>query len=352
MYRHLTVILLFILLSGLVHGQKTIVGKVLNKTTHAPIPFANIGVVNSNVGTISNMDGSFSILLPQRLNRDTLIFTSLGFFKQGLAVSSLESKKDYTIYLNERVTLLQSVIITAKKIKDKDIDVGNRTYYGGNYEPDTTYAGRAVALLIDSKNFPEGTSFPVYVKKAKLLILRNNFQSFKFRVRINKYDSLTGKPGEDLLEKSIVEESDMKSGWLIFDLTKAYFRAKGPFFITFEQLVDLNGRTVIALGYREIMTLHPDWLKTDTVLIDNKKVITREFIPGRSDLPGTVSIPGTFIGISNSKSAIQKYTCFIRQTSLGEWTKVPFVIAATVTVSGQFGETPDQTKELPVLEIR
>ena len=85
MYRIIHAILLLILLSGLAHGQKTIVGKVLNKTTHAPIPFANIGVVNSNVGTISNMDGSFSILLPQRLSHDSLYFTSLGFYKQGYA---------------------------------------------------------------------------------------------------------------------------------------------------------------------------------------------------------------------------------------------------------------------------
>ena len=86
MYRYLPVILLFSLLSVLANGQKTIVGKVLNKTTHEPIPFANIGVVNSNVGTISNMDGSFSILIPQRLIHDSLFFTSLGFYKQGLAV--------------------------------------------------------------------------------------------------------------------------------------------------------------------------------------------------------------------------------------------------------------------------
>ena len=345
MYRHLTVILVFSLLSSLVFGQKTIVGKVLNKTTHEPIPFANIGIMNSNVGTISNMDGSFSILIPQKLNRDSLFFTSLGFFKQGLAVNMLD-KKDYIIYLSEKATLLQSVIITAKKLKDKDIDIGNKTYYAGNYEPDTTYAGRAVAVLIDGKNFPEGTKFPVYVKKAKLCILRNNFQSFKFRVRLNKYDSLTGKPGDDLLEQNIIEESNIKNGWLYFDLTKAYFKAKGPFFVTFEQLVDLNGRTQIILGYRDIMHFHPEWLKTDTVLIDNKKVVTREFMTGGIDLPGT------FIGISNSKSVIQKYSCYVRQTSLGEWTKVPFVIAATVTVSGQLGEAPEETKEAPVLEIR
>lgn len=348
MLRYLTVILLISLLSSLAYGQKTIVGKVLNKTTHQPIPFANIGIVNSNVGTISNMDGSFSILIPQRISRDSLIFTSLGFFKQGLAVSSLESKKEYTVYLNERATLLQSVLITGKKLKGKDIEVGNRSYYAGNYEPDTTYAGRAVALLIDGKNLPQGISFPVYVKKAKLLILNNNLHSFRFRVRLNKYDSLTGKPGEDLLEQSIVDESFIKSGWVDFDLSKLYFKAKGPFFVTFEQLADLATRTEISLGYRELMQIHPDWVRTDTVLIDNKKVITREFITGGLDLPGT------FIAISNTKSVIQKYTCYIRQTSLGEWTKVPIVIAAIVTINGLLGETaeePKEAKEAKVVEI-
>src|ERR1035437_2754328 len=152
MYRHLTAILLFSLLSALTYGQKTIVGKVLNKTTHEPISFANIGVVNSNVGTISNMDGSFSILIPERLNRDSLFFTSIGFKKQGLAVSGLESKKDYTIYLNEKTTVLKTFVVTAKKLKAKNIDSGNKTYIMGNYEPDTLYAGRAVALLIDGKD--------------------------------------------------------------------------------------------------------------------------------------------------------------------------------------------------------
>jgi hypothetical protein len=346
MYRLLTAILLFSLLSALAYGQKTIVGKVLNKTTHEPISFANIGVMNSNVGTISNMDGSFSILIPERLNRDSLIFTSIGYSKQGFTVNSLESKKEYTIYLNEKTTVLKTFVVTAKKLKAKNIDSGNKTWVMGNYEPDTLYAGRAVSLLIDGKDFPVGTTFPVYVKKAKLYIYRNNFLSFKFRVRINKYDSLTGKPGEDLLEQSIVEESNMKSGWLYFDLTKYYFKAKGPFFVTFEQLTDLERRTQIILAYRDIINLHPDWLKKETVLFDNRKVVNQKFIPGIIDQPGT------FIGVSDTKSIIQQYTCFFRQTSLGEWTKVPLVIAAAVTVSRQLGDPSTEVKEGTASEIQ
>jgi len=53
---------------SLAYSQKTIVGKISNKTTHEPIPYANIGVVNSRAGTISNLDGSFSIILPEKLS--------------------------------------------------------------------------------------------------------------------------------------------------------------------------------------------------------------------------------------------------------------------------------------------
>jgi hypothetical protein len=345
MYRLPLTILLFILSSVLTYGQKTIVGKILSTTTKEPIPYANIGIVNSNVGTISNYDGSFSILLPQRLSNDTLTFSSLGFFGKKMPVNMLESKKEYTILLSEKATLLKPVIITAKMAKDKYFELGNKTYDSGNYEPDTTYAGRSVALLIDNKNFPKGISFPVYIKKAKLCIFTNNFDSYKFRIRLNKYDSLTGKPGEDLLDKSIVVESSLKNGWLDFDLSKLYFSVSGPFFVTFEQLLDLEDRTVIALGYRRIIRMHPDWLKTETVIFDGKKETTQKLIMGGIDLPGT------FIGASYSKSVIEKYSCFIRETSLGGWTKVPLIIAATVTVCGQAATTTEISSKLPVLEI-
>ena len=345
MYRIILAILLFSLSSNLTFGQKTIVGRILSKTTKEPIPYANIGIVNSNVGTISNFDGSFSIIIPQKLIKDTLTFSSLGFYKDVLEVNLLDAKKEYTVYLNEKATILKPVVITAKKIKEKLVNLGNSTSYGGNYEPDTTYAGRAVALLIDNKSFPKGSSFPVMVKKATLYIFRNNFESFKFRIRLNKYDSLTGKPGEDLIDKSIIVESTIRSGWLDFDLSKLYFKATGPFFLTFEQLIDKNDRAAIALGFKDIIREHPDWLQIDTVYFGGKKEVTQKLIKGGIDLPGT------FIGTTNSNSALNKYSCFIRQTSLGDWTKIPMVIAATVSVTGHVSPVTQEPAVPEFIEI-
>lgn len=318
MKRNLTVFLFFIFLSTLASGQITIIGKVLNKTTHIPIPYANIGIEYIDVGTISNMDGSFSILIPNPLSRDALIFSSPGYEQQELAVKDLEPGRGLTIYLDDKTIMQWPVILTASDNKHKDFEIGNFEHTVSIYEPDTVYTGRAIALLIDKKNFPKGAGFPVYVKKAALYIQSNNFESFKFRVRINKYDSLTGEPGEDLLEQSIIVESNIDNGWLDFDLSKAYFSANGPFFITFEQLLDLSSRTVIAMGYREIHR-HPT---------------------------------GTHIGFSNSMSGINKYSCFNRQTSMGEWRKLPYAITATVTVNAPVGQTPEKPKEAVVLEMR
>ena len=343
--RVLKVILFFIILSTQAYGQKTIVGKVLNKTTHEPIPYANIGILGSNIGTISNPDGSFSILIPEHLIGETLFFTSLGFFEKGLDLDSLLLKKDCTVFLNEKAIMLQPVLISAMAKKHKDFEIGNFENPVSIYEPDTVYAGRAIALLIEGKNFPKGATFPVTIKKASLYIQSNNFETFKFRVRINKYDSLTCQPGEDLLTQSIIVESDIYNGWLDFDLSNAHIISNGPFFITFEHLLDIEDRTAIAVSFRDIKH-HPEWFKTDTVLVDNKKVITKEFALNGKGLPGT------YIGISKSKSALKKYTCFVRQTSMGEWRKVPMAITASVKVNAPIGQTPEKPKEAVVLEMR
>ena len=345
MKQKLTALLIIFLLSGQTFAQKTIVGKVLNKETHAAIPFANIGILNSNIGTISNMDGSFSILIPERMNHDTLSFTSLGYNKQGIAVNGINPIQDLTIYLEEKAILLKSVVVTTKKLREKLFELGNSDYYTGNYEPDTTYAGRAITLLIDARSFKRDITFPLMVKKASLYIYKNNFETFKFRIRLNQYDSLTGKPGKDLIDKNIILESSIHDGWIYFDLADLYFKARGPFFVTFEQLIDQDDRAKVALGFRDITRSHPDWIRRDTLIYGGSKHIIQKFTKDGLDLPGTL------IGVTDSKSELNKYSCFIRQTSLAEWVKVPIVIAATVSVTAFTGALPNNTKEADVMEI-
>ncbi|MBB6001915.1 serine hydrolase [Arcicella rosea] len=340
MYHKLSLIFIFLIFSNLNFGQRIIKGKTLNRSTKEAVPYVNIGIRNTNVGTISNLDGSFSIVIPQKLISDTVIFSALGFGKRMIPLKLLEQDKEITIYLSEKITLLNQITITAPKQKNKTFELGNRSFNGGVYEPDTTYAGRCIALLIENKDsyIQKGLVFPAYLGKVNLRIFRNNLKSFKFRIRLNDVDSLTGQPNEDLLQQSIIVESSMKNGWLNFDLSHLNYQITKPFFITFEQILDINDRTVIADGYRDFMTKYPERLKIDTVEFEGKKEVRKKIMRGGIDLPGT------FIGISSTKTNL--FSCFERENSWGNWKKVHGIVCAYVTLNTQTQVTNDVTKRI------
>lgn len=327
--KHLLSFIIIFLISLNTFGQQTIKGKILNSTTQEPIQYANIGFKKSNVGTISNPDGSFSLYIPANTLNDTLIVSSIGFGSKNIPLKHLLTKKELTIFLNEKIVALNTVVVSSKKEKLKTFELGNADFKGGVLQTDTLYAGRSVSLLIENTeaNIKKGMIFPAFIEKAKLRIFRNNLQSFKYRVRLNEVDNLTGQPGQDLLTKSIVIQSSMKNGWLEFDLSDLNFEIDKPFFITFEQLLDLTDRTLITNEYNKFVSEHPNKVQFDTIEVDGRKEV-RKILKG-----GGIDLAGTFIGIAVSKTASEQYTSYVRETSFGEWKKVRGIVAATVTLS-------------------
>lgn len=304
-------------------SQIVVAGKVLNRDTHKPIAFANIGIIGSGVGSISNEDGSFSLPIPAKNLNDSLTFSAIGFGKKKVPINYFLGSPEKLVLLNEKAYTLNEVLVYEAKEKNKIFEVGNRSHVGGVLETDTLYSGRSIALLINPKSKKE-LQFPVYIQKASLRILRNNLPSFRFRIRLNRIDSVTGAPGEDILKKSIIVTSSKRSGWIDFDLSALHQLIDSPFFITFEQLVDRDDRTKIADGYREYIQKYPDKLKIDTVLFEGKKEVVKT-------LRGGIDLPGTFIAISKS----DQHTSYERQTSFDDWKKVRGIVTAYATLSNQ-----------------
>ncbi len=84
-------------------------GRILNKETKEPIPYANIFNYHSKNGTISDLNGYFKISVHNV--KDTLFVSSVGFKKQMIRLS--EKKSFYTLYMEENVQLLDAVSIIA-----------------------------------------------------------------------------------------------------------------------------------------------------------------------------------------------------------------------------------------------
>jgi hypothetical protein len=68
----------------------TIKGKVFDKETGLPLVFASVAVKESNVATVTNLDGEFSIKLPTPVTAKNLEISYVGYKNETIPISSLK----------------------------------------------------------------------------------------------------------------------------------------------------------------------------------------------------------------------------------------------------------------------
>jgi len=118
-----TLILCAALISSfIVHAQDPITfkGKVTDINS-VPLPYANLSIKNKPIGTITNADGEFDLHLTSYSSEDTLIVSMLGYKSYRIRLSDIKEFKNLRIKLEVRPTLLNEVVIVAKKVEPKEI---------------------------------------------------------------------------------------------------------------------------------------------------------------------------------------------------------------------------------------
>jgi len=107
----LTIILaLFATLS--VAQKLTVSGKVTDRDTHEPLPFASIGIKGKPIGTISNLQGDFDFHIPEEYRNEILVISMLGYSNFESPVWSLLSATPITLELIQSSTLLKEVLVS------------------------------------------------------------------------------------------------------------------------------------------------------------------------------------------------------------------------------------------------
>jgi TonB-linked SusC/RagA family outer membrane protein len=100
-----------------IYAQTLITGTVLDSKTNEPIPGANVVVEGTTQGTITNLDGKFSISVPDPST--ILVISFMGYTSQNV---STEGKTDLSIALvEEAVNLDELVVIGYGTVKKSDL---------------------------------------------------------------------------------------------------------------------------------------------------------------------------------------------------------------------------------------
>jgi len=92
-------------------AQTEIKSKVADFLTFMPIESASIYIKNTTVGTISNSDGKFVLLVPREFENDTLVISSIGYKSFKTVISEFDSTMD--VFLEEDIASLDEVLIVA-----------------------------------------------------------------------------------------------------------------------------------------------------------------------------------------------------------------------------------------------
>ena len=102
--------------------QRTITGRVTDARTNEAIPGVNILVKGTNVGSVTDVDGNYSLVAPD--DATTLIFSSVGYATQEVAING---RNTVDVALTSDVTELGEVVVTALGIKKEAKKLGYST---------------------------------------------------------------------------------------------------------------------------------------------------------------------------------------------------------------------------------
>lgn len=102
-----------ILLAFAAMAQKSMLsGKVTDKDTGEPLPFASIVIKGKPVGTVANLLGDFDFHFPVEYRNDILVVSMLGYESFEAPVWSLLNKGTLAVTLPKSATMLSEVVVT------------------------------------------------------------------------------------------------------------------------------------------------------------------------------------------------------------------------------------------------
>jgi len=218
-------------------------GKIIDGKTKKPLEFASVVLNNTNISTISNIDGEFSLKVPSNLLDNNLTLTYLGFNSKVIPLSKLHSDKNI-IKLEESFETLPNVNLTTKDpifIINKMMDARQQNYfnkplimkafYRESIKKKKSYASLSEAV-VDIYKFPYKSNNKDYVKLYKA---RKSTDYRKIDTLVIK---LQGGPYNNL-NMDMIKNHNLFFASDIFEIYN----------FTFDKVISMNNKTVYVINF-------------------------------------------------------------------------------------------------------
>ena len=225
-------------------AQTFVIGQVVDAAIKEPLPYVNIGLLNKNIGTVSDETGYFELEVNTEQNsRDTLRFSMIGFETKSYTLNDFINQNEIEVYLTEKSTALDEVILSSKRKNYQTKILGNKTTSKALYAAFTSNKlGNEMGFIVRARKHP------MILKKFNISLVENDYGPIKFRLNI--YDVLNGLPNKTLLTDNLFIETEESSGIVSLDLTPYEIIIDQDFFIAIEWIEDLGpGKLYFSGGF-------------------------------------------------------------------------------------------------------
>ncbi|MCQ4035487.1 carboxypeptidase-like regulatory domain-containing protein [Kaistella montana] len=234
---------LFVIFVFFTFQAQTISGVVLSKEDHQPIPYAKIGIVDGNFGTQADENGKFQIQL-DAISKDKELMVAVPGYKQfRTTVGDFVKENPHPIYLYEKVTNIQEVVLVPNQYKDKNLGVNTKSksvMFTPNMEKGNSVVEETAVEFSSSK-------------KLKLSKININFSRFEattpIKVRYTIYDEKDGKPNNLLLNKDIIAtitRDQLQDSTFSVDISNEKIWLQGKFFVGIQFIGQSDGKVALS----------------------------------------------------------------------------------------------------------
>lgn len=146
--------------------NRTLTGRVTDATGN-PVPGASVQIKGTNVGTVSNSDGTFTISVPQ--NARALVISGVGMSQRELTIGN---QNNITVSLSPSEQNLQEVVVSTGYTRERRSQfAGAATVLSGRVVDavpvgsfDQALQGRAPGLLVNSGSGQPGASANITIR--------------------------------------------------------------------------------------------------------------------------------------------------------------------------------------------